>query len=87
MAANFSGRAAFVSCAISPIEEGCQCYACKNFSRAYIRHLLNVNEILGMQLVTIHNLHYYLNLAARIRKAIENGTFSELRAEFANPVL
>ena len=71
----------------TPIEEGCQCYACRNFTRAYIRHLLNVNEILGMQLVTIHNLHYYLNLASRIRKSLELGTFSELRAEFANPVL
>ena len=69
----------------TPIEEGCQCYACRNFTRAYIRHLLNVNEILGMQLVTIHNLHYYLNLAAKIRKAIEEGTFAQLRAEFANP--
>ncbi len=71
----------------TPIDENCSCYACRNFTRAYIRHLLNVNEILGMQLVTVHNLHYYLNLAARIRKAIENGTFSELRAEFAVPVL
>ena len=66
----------------SPIEEGCSCYACKNFSRAYIRHLLNVGEILGMRLLTLHNLHYYLNLAARIRTALENGTFEELRAQF-----
>ena len=66
----------------SPIEEGCQCYACRNFSRAYIRHLLNVGEILGMRLLTLHNLHYYLNLAANIRKSIENGTFHEFRAKF-----
>ena len=67
----------------TPIEEGCQCYACRNFTKAYIRHLLNVGEILGMRLLTLHNLHYYLNLAARIRSAIENGTFEELRREFA----
>ena len=66
----------------TPIEEGCGCYACKNFTRAYIRHLLNVGEILGMRLLTLHNLYYYLNLAARIRTALENGTFEELRAQF-----
>lgn len=67
----------------SPIEENCQCYACRNFTKAYIRHLLNVGEILGMRLLTLHNLHYYLNLASRIRTALENGTFEELRREFA----
>ncbi len=67
----------------TPIEEGCQCYACCNFTKAYIRHLLNVGEILGMRLLTLHNLHYYLNLAAKIRSALENGTFEELRRNFA----
>ena len=67
----------------TPIEEGCQCYACCNFTKAYIRHLLNVGEILGMRLLTLHNLHYYLNLAAKIRAALENGTFEELRRNFA----
>ena len=67
----------------TPIEEGCQCYACRNFTKAYIRHLLNVGEILGMRLLTLHNLHYYLNLAAKIRSALENGTFEELRRNFA----
>ncbi len=66
-----------------PIEEGCQCYACRNFTRAYIRHLLNVDEILGLRLLTLHNLHYYLNLARRIRTALEAGTFGEFRAKFA----
>ena len=70
-----------------PIEENCSCYACANFSRAYIRHLLNVGEILGIRLVTLHNLHYFLRLAERIRTALEQETFSELRAEFATPVL
>ena len=67
----------------TPIEENCRCYACRNFTKAYIRHLLNVGEILGMRLLTLHNLHYYLNLAARIRKSIADGTFADLRAEFA----
>ena len=67
----------------TPIEEGCQCYACRNFTKAYIRHLLNVGEILGMRLLTLHNLHYYLNLAAQIRQALEAGTFEDLRRRFA----
>ena len=63
----------------SPIDPECNCYACRNFSRAYIRHLMNVGEILGMQLLSIHNLHYYLNLAQQIRDAIDSGTFAEFR--------
>ena len=63
----------------SPIDPECSCYACRNFSRAYIRHLMNVGEILGMQLLSIHNLHYYLNLAQQIRDAIDSGTFAEFR--------
>jgi queuine tRNA-ribosyltransferase len=66
-----------------PIEEGCTCYACRNFTRAYIRHLMNVGEILGIRLLTIHNLHYYLNLASKIRTSLENGTFAALRDEFS----
>ena len=66
----------------TPIEEGCGCYACRNFTKAYIRHLLNVGEILGLRLLTLHNLHYYLNLAARIRTALEEGTFAEFRERF-----
>ena len=65
-----------------PIEENCGCYACKNFSRAYIRHLLNVKEILGLRLVSIHNSHFYMQLMVDIRKSIQNGTFAEFRREF-----
>ncbi|HMP72427.1 MAG TPA: tRNA guanosine(34) transglycosylase Tgt [Kiritimatiellia bacterium] len=65
-----------------PVEEGCGCYACRNFSRAYIRHLLNVNEILGARLLTIHNLYRYNELIREIRVAIEGGTFGALREEF-----
>jgi queuine tRNA-ribosyltransferase len=65
-----------------PLERGCACYACKNFSRAYVRHLLNVNEILGLRLVTIHNLHFYLELMRLARTAIGNGTFARFKEEF-----
>jgi queuine tRNA-ribosyltransferase len=65
-----------------PVEEGCGCYACRNFTRAYIRHLLNVNEILGVRLLTIHNLFRYLELLNEIRVAIEAGRFEEIRAEY-----
>ena len=60
----------------SPVDTNCSCYCCKNFTKAYIRHLLNVGEILGIRLLTIHNLHYYLNMMREIRKEINNGTFT-----------
>ena len=61
----------------TPVDPGCTCYCCQNFTKAYIRHLLNVGEILGLRLLSIHNLHYYLNLMRNIRQAIEKGTFDE----------
>lgn len=64
-----------------PIEEGCTCPACGDFTRGYIRHLVKAEEILGLRLITIHNLHFYLNLMRRARRTIENGTFAELRAQ------
>ena len=66
----------------SPLDGNCDCYTCRNFTRAYLRHLFNVGEILGVRLVTLHNIHYFLNLMRRIRAAIEAGTFEELRREF-----
>ena len=66
----------------APLEEGCTCYTCSRFSRAYLRHLLNVNEILGARLLTVHNLHVYLGLLDRVRRAVEAGTFAALREEF-----
>ncbi|MCP5519731.1 MAG: tRNA guanosine(34) transglycosylase Tgt [Verrucomicrobiales bacterium] len=65
-----------------PIEDGCSCYACRHFTRAYIRHLLNVNEILGLRLVSIHNSHFYLQVMADIRTHLAAGTFGEFRREF-----
>lgn len=63
-----------------PVEEGCRCYACRGFTRAYIRHLLNQDEILGVRLLTVHNVHCYLEFLKDIRAAIEAGTFEEVRA-------
>lgn len=65
-----------------PIEEGCDCYACQNFTRAYIRHLLKAGEITGGRLCTIHNLRYLLRLMERIRKAIEENRYEEFRNAF-----
>jgi queuine tRNA-ribosyltransferase len=65
-----------------PIEEGCDCYACANFSRAYLRHLVKAEEILGLRLITLHNLHFYLGLMAKVRAALEAGTFADFRREF-----
>lgn len=66
----------------TPIKEDCQCYSCRNYTKAYIRHLLNVGEILGIRLLTIHNLYYFLNLMKSIRKAIRDEKFEEFRKNF-----
>lgn len=66
----------------SPIDESCTCYACRTFTRAYIRHLLNVNEILGLQLMTLHNIHYYITLIQRIRTAIQEDRLGPFRDQF-----
>ncbi|HEY2799826.1 MAG TPA: tRNA guanosine(34) transglycosylase Tgt [Chthoniobacterales bacterium] len=64
------------------IEEGCACPACREFSRGYIRHLVKAEEILGLRLITLHNLHFYLSLTSRARREIETGTFDRFRREF-----
>ncbi len=66
----------------SPLVEGCQCYACQNFSRAYLRHLVMAKEILGLRLGTIHNLHFMLQLMGQIREAIIEGRFAALKEGF-----
>ena len=66
----------------SPIEENCACPACREFTRGYIRHLIKAEEILGLRLVTLHNLHFYLNLMNQARTEIENGTFDQFRKAF-----
>ncbi len=66
-----------------PIDEECSCYACQHFSRAYIRHLFSVDEILGMRLASIHSLHFYLELMGMARSAIINNTYETFRNEIA----
>ena len=66
----------------SPLDPQCACYTCRNFSRAYLRHLDRCNEILGARLNSIHNLHYYLCLMARIRAALDANRFEAFQAEF-----
>ncbi|MBS6559797.1 MAG: tRNA guanosine(34) transglycosylase Tgt [Clostridiales bacterium] len=62
-----------------PIEEGCQCPACKTYSRAYIRHLLKAKEMLGMRLCVLHNLYFYNTMMEEIREAIEQGRYKEYK--------
>ncbi len=65
-----------------PIEEGCTCPACRQFSRGYLRHLVKAEEILGLRLITLHNLHFYLHLMERVREEISAGTFAAFRLHF-----
>jgi queuine tRNA-ribosyltransferase len=60
-----------------PLEEGCGCPACARFSRAYVRHLVNQEELLGLRLLSLHNLHFLLELTAGARAAIERGELAE----------
>ncbi len=66
----------------SPIEENCVCPTCREFARGYVRHLIKAEEILGLRLITLHNLHFYLDLMNRARTEIERGTFDQFRREF-----
>jgi queuine tRNA-ribosyltransferase len=75
-------KAGFNKADFRPIEEGCGCYACKNFTRAYLRHLLNVDEILGLRMVSVHNSYMYMKVMEDIRRHIAEGTFKEFREEF-----
>jgi len=59
-----------------PIDENCRCYTCQNFSRGYLRHLLNSSEILGLRLATLHNIHFYMDLVAEARKQILSSNYS-----------
>jgi queuine tRNA-ribosyltransferase len=77
-----SVKAGFNKADFRPIEEGCACFACRHFSRAYLRHLLNVGEILGLRMVSVHNSHMYLKLMADIRAALAAGRFADFRRDF-----
>jgi queuine tRNA-ribosyltransferase len=62
----------------SPLDKNCTCPACKNYSRCYIKHLFNIDEILGLSLISYHNVYFYLNLMKKIRESIIKGTFDEV---------
>jgi queuine tRNA-ribosyltransferase len=68
----------------TPVDETCECYACKNFSRAYIRHLFIAKEILALELSSIHNLYFYLNLMRTARQKILDGDFSDWKSKIIN---
>ena len=66
----------------SPIDPKCNCPSCQNFSRAYLRHLMKANEMLGMRLAVMHNLYFYNHLMERIREELDNGTFTEFYKKY-----
>ena len=63
-----------------PLDEDCTCFTCQNYSRAYLRHLYVAKDSLASRLLSIHNLHYYQRLMARIRRSVEEGTFADVLA-------
>ena len=67
---------------LTPLDDECDCYACKNFTKAYLRHLINCDEILGATLLSIHNIRFLLSLTEKIRLSIEKGYFNEFANEF-----
>ncbi len=67
---------------LSPVDKECKCPTCRNYTRAYLRHLFKAEEITVMRLATIHNLYYYLHLIKQMRKAIIEGKFMQFREEF-----
>jgi queuine tRNA-ribosyltransferase len=66
----------------APIEEGCRCYTCRRFSRAYLRHLFKAGELLGYRLATIHNVHFVLQLMREMREAIADDRFTVFKDRF-----
>ena len=67
---------------LGPIDEECDCYACKNYSRAYIRHLISVDEMLGGRLISIHNIRFLIRLTEEIREAIKEDRFLDYKRSF-----
>jgi queuine tRNA-ribosyltransferase len=65
-----------------PVDPACNCYTCRNFSRAYLRHLFAAQELLAMRLNTIHNLAYFLGLMAEVRRAVAEDRFAAFAREF-----
>ena len=68
----------------APIDSQCQCPVCQNYSRAYLRHLIKADEILGMRLAVMHNLFFYNTLMEKIQEALDGGTFETFHAQYVN---
>lgn len=68
----------------NPVDSKCDCYTCKNFTRAYLRHLYIAGEILALELGSIHNLHFYIDLMKQIRERISDNSFSEWKEKIIN---
>ena len=66
----------------TPLDDECDCYTCRNYTRAYIRHLIKAGEILGARLLSMHNLRFLVHLMEQVRESIEQDRFSEFREEF-----
>ena len=66
----------------TPISEECDCYACKHYTKAYIKHLINANETFGARLLSIHNIRYLIKLTEDLREAIKNDNIEEYKEEF-----
>jgi queuine tRNA-ribosyltransferase len=64
-----------------PLDKNCNCYTCKNFSRAYIRHLLTANEILGLNLMSLHNIYFFEDMMEKARQSINTGNFKSFKSE------
>ena len=69
-----------------PVDEHCDCPVCKNYSRAYLRHLFKAEEILAMRLGVMHNLYFYNHLMEEIRNALDAGTFESFRREYSGKI-
>jgi queuine tRNA-ribosyltransferase len=69
------------------IDKNCSCYTCRNFSRAYLRHLFIAEEILGLELASIHNLHFYLDVVRTAREKILEGTFTSWKENFIKTII
>jgi queuine tRNA-ribosyltransferase len=67
-----------------PLDEGCNCPTCRNYSRAYVRHLIKAKEAVGMQLAVTHNLYFYNELTRKIREALDGGYFEEFYQKYHN---
>ena len=71
----------------SPLDENCDCYTCRNYTRSYIRHLIKAKEVLGIRLTTIHNIHFLIKLMKEVRQAIQEDRLLDFRKEFYNNYL